>query len=52
MQVHRTFFADKLLSGGAEVVVEFPRLVVVHPPELDTVLVVLPVVRLVRPPYK
>lgn len=45
-----TFFADELLRGCAEVVVEFPGLVVVHPSELHAVFVVLPVVRLVGRP--
>lgn len=45
-----TFFADEFLCGGADVVVEFSRLVVIHPPELHAVLLVLPVVRLVGGP--
>lgn len=47
-----TFFADKFLSGGAEVIVELPGLLVVHPSEVDTVLVALPVVRLVGSPWE
>lgn len=46
----QTFFADELVGGGADVVVELPRLHVVHPPDVHAVLVVLPVVRLVGPP--
>lgn len=48
----QTFFADELVGGGADVVVELPRLDVVHPPDVHAVLLVLPVVRLVGPPWE
>lgn len=49
-KVHQTFFADKLLCGSAEIIIEFARFVVIHSSELHTVLVVLPVVWLVGCP--
>lgn len=48
----QTFFADELAGGGADVVVELPRLDVVHPSDVHAVLLVLPVVRLAGPPYE
>lgn len=52
LQRPRTFFADKFLCGRAEVLVEFPRFLVVHPSDLYAILDVLPVVWLVRRPRK
>lgn len=46
----RTFFADELVGGGAEVVVKLPCFYVVHPPDVHAVLVALPVVWLVGAP--
>lgn len=48
--LHQTFFADKFLCGCAEIIIEFPRFMVIHPSEVHTVLVILPVVWLVWPP--
>lgn len=49
---NQTFFADKFLSGGAEIIIEFSRFMVIHPSEVRTVLVVLPVVWLVGRPWE
>lgn len=50
--VCQTFFADKIQAGGAEIIIEFPRFMVLHPSDVHTVLVVLPVVGLVGPPWE
>lgn len=49
-KINQTFFADEFLCCGAEVVADFPGFRVVHASDQYTVLVVLPVVRLVRSP--
>lgn len=46
----QTFFADELVGGGADVVVELPRFDVVRPPDVHAVLLVLPVVWLAGAP--
>lgn len=48
----QTFFADELVGGAADVVVELPRFDVVRPPDVHAVLLVFPVVRLAGAPYE
>lgn len=48
----QTFLADELVGGGADVVVELPWFRVVRPPDVHTVLIVLPVVRLAGAPQE
>lgn len=49
---YQTFFADEFLCGCAEIITEFPSILVIHPSQVHTVLVVLPVVWLAVPPWE
>ncbi len=51
-QIVRTFLADEGVSGCAGQVVEFPSVLVLGAADVNTVFIILPVIRLVRLPGK